>query len=60
LSSFDHNQFYGLPTPIDAKEQLIRVLGGKICNGVELEQYTADLTLHFDMQTKLQIFNFTG
>jgi|SRR6476660_8349645 hypothetical protein len=40
LSSFDHQKKYGLPAPIDAKERISAVLGGKVC-----------LDLHFDGET---------
>ncbi|MBV8892682.1 hypothetical protein [Bradyrhizobium sp.] len=57
LSSFDHKKKYGLPAPIDAKEQLSSVLEGKICNDVQFDRETADLTLLFET-TKLQVFSF--
>jgi hypothetical protein len=60
LSSFDHQKKYGLPAPIDAKEQMSNRLEGRICNGVRFDSETADLTLVFGEATKLQVFNFTG
>jgi hypothetical protein len=60
LSSFDHQKKYGLPAPIDAKDQISSRLEGKICNDVQFDSETADLTLVFDETTKLQVFNFTG
>jgi hypothetical protein len=60
LSSFDHQQKYGLPAPIDAKEQISIRLEGKICNDVQFDSETADLTLLFGETTKLQVFNFTA
>ena len=60
LSSFDHQKKYGLPAPIDAKEQISRRLEGRICDDVQLNSETADLTLVFGETTKLQVFNFTG
>jgi len=60
LSSFDHQKKYGLPAPIDAKEQISSLLEGKICKVVQFDSETADLILVFGETTKLQIFNFTG
>jgi hypothetical protein len=60
LSSFDHQQKYGLPSPIDAKEEISSLLEGKLCHNVEFDSETGDLILIFDEATKLQVFNFTG
>jgi hypothetical protein len=60
LSSFDHQQKYGLPAPIDAKEQLVKILKGTICNDAQFDAVTADLTFLFGKTAKLQVFNFTG
>jgi hypothetical protein len=43
LSSFDHEQKYGLPAPIDAKEQLSKIMEGKICDDAQFDVETADL-----------------
>jgi hypothetical protein len=60
LSSFDHQKKYGLPAPIDAKEQISGLLEGKLCRDVQFDSETADLTLVFGETTKLQVFNFTA
>jgi hypothetical protein len=60
LSSFDHQKKYGLPAPIDAKEEISGLLKGKICHNVHFDGETADLTLVFSETTKLQVFNFTA
>ncbi|MEH2497814.1 hypothetical protein V1294_004293 [Bradyrhizobium sp. AZCC 1678] len=60
LSSFDHQKKYGLPAPIDAKEEVSNRLQRQVCNGVQFDSETADLTLVFGESTKLQAFNFTG
>jgi len=60
LSSFDHQKQYGLPAPIEAKEQISSLLTGKICQNVHFDSETADITLIFDETTKLQVFNFTA
>jgi hypothetical protein len=60
LSSFDHQKRYGLPAPIDAKEQISSLLEGKTCNDVQFDSETADLSLIFGEATTLQVFNFTA
>ena len=60
LSSFDHQKKYGLPAPIDAKEEISDLLEGKLCLNVHFDCETADLTLAFGEATKLQVFNFTA
>ena len=60
LSSFDHQKKYGLPAPIDAKEQISDLLEGKLCSEVRFDSETADLALFFGETTKLQVFNFTA
>jgi hypothetical protein len=60
LSSFDHQQKYGLPTPIDAKTRIITFLDGKLCREVIFDGETGDLILIFNESTKLQVLNFTG
>jgi hypothetical protein len=60
LSSFDHQQKYGLSTPIDAKTRIITFLDGKLCREVIFDRETGDLILIFDECTKLQVLNFTG
>ena len=59
ISSFDHNQKYGLPAPIDAIEQLNNKLHGQAIISAWHEKSTGDLRLKFDSEIELQIFNFT-
>lgn len=60
LSSFDHQQKYGLSTPIDAKMRIIAFLDGRLCREVVFDGETGDLILVFDESAKLQVLNFTG
>lgn len=60
LSSFDHQKKYGLPAPIDAKEQISGLLDGKLCSEVRFDSETADLALVFGETATLQVFNFTA
>jgi len=60
LTSFDHQQKYGLPAPINAKKLVSSQLTGKICRNVQFDGETGDLTLVLGETSKLQVFNFTG
>jgi len=60
ISSFDHQQQYGLPAAIDAIAELQGQLQGKTVTDVVLEKETGDLLFQFDGNFKLRVFNFTG
>jgi len=60
VSSFDHMQKYGLPTPIDALSELQRVLKDKGVITAEFQRETGDLLFEFTGQVIFQVFNFTS
>jgi hypothetical protein len=60
ISSFDHQQKYGLPAPIDAINRLRETLLGKLVTNASLDHKTGDLFFEFAGNTSLQVFNFTG
>ncbi len=60
MSSFDHQQKYGLPAQIDAIKTLRTELENICCTAVHLDKETGDLILHFSTELRLQVFNFTG
>jgi hypothetical protein len=60
LSSFDHEQQYGLPAPIDAKAELRKELDGRICIDARLDAETGNLLFDFDGGVRIQVFNFSG
>lgn len=60
LSSFDHNQKYGLPAPIDAKKELQDALNGESVLSARLDLETGDLQFEFSQTLKLSVFGFTG
>ena len=47
LSSFDHQQKYGLPVPIDAIKVLQEQLQGKVVSEAHLDKETSDLIFQF-------------
>ena len=59
-SSFDHEQKYGLPAPIDAVEELKGHLADKVLTDVRLDKETGDLLFQFAGRINFQVFNFTG
>jgi hypothetical protein len=60
ISSFDHQQKYGLPSPIDAVDTLKRELQGKAVTGVRFDEETGDLQFELTNDSKFQALNFTG
>ena len=60
ISSFDHEQQYGLPVPIDAIEELRKELDDNIVLEAHLDAETGDLLFQFTGDIKLQIFGFTS
>jgi hypothetical protein len=60
ISSFDHQQQYGLPAPIDAVRELQQLIQNKLVTGARLDSETGDLVFTFSGNIKLQILNFTG
>ncbi len=59
-SSFDHQQKYGLPAPIDAFAQIAEALDGRAVREAKLDTRTGDLVFSFEPNLELQMFNFTG
>ena len=60
ISSFDHQQKYGLPAPIDAVKNLSETLRDKLVTNAVLDHKTGDLLFDFDGNITLQVLNFTG
>jgi hypothetical protein len=60
VSSFDHQQQYGLPTRIDAVQVLHQSLQDKLVTIASLNRETFDLLFEFSGEVKLQVFCFTG
>lgn len=60
LSSFYHQQLYGLATRIDAVEQLRSELSNNELVSIRIDPENGDLILLFADDKKLQVFNFTG
>jgi hypothetical protein len=59
-SSFDHQQQYGLPVPIDAITELRKQLQDKIVTDAMLDAESGDLLFEFSDSIKFRVFNFTG
>jgi hypothetical protein len=60
ISSFDHQQQYGLPAPIDAIREVQQLIENKLVADARLDRETGDLVFNFSGNSKLQILNFTG
>jgi hypothetical protein len=59
-SSFDHQQKYGLPAPIDIFTQIAEALDGRDVRDAKWDALTGDLILSFMPNVELQVFNLTG
>jgi hypothetical protein len=59
ISSFDHQQKYGLPAPIDAIAELLGQLQDRTVTNVQLDGESGDLLFEFS-DIKFRVFNFTG
>jgi hypothetical protein len=53
----DDGQMFGLKSPVDGEAEARKHLGSKTITGVTLEMETADLKLHFDAGTRIDVFN---
>jgi hypothetical protein len=60
ISSFDHQQKYGLPAPIDSMEFLAKELQGQVVTEARHDRETGDLLFWFTNNIKYQIFNVTS
>jgi len=60
FSSFDHQQKYGVPSPIDAITALKEQLQGRIVTDAHLDSETGDLVFQFAENIKFRVFNFTS
>jgi hypothetical protein len=60
VSSFDHQQKYGLPAPIDAISALQQKLNERHVVEAQIVNETGDLLFRFTGNISLQVFNFTG
>lgn len=60
LTSEDDGQQYGLPKPIDAQARVRELLRDRIVSKVNVDQASADFSIHFDNGTILQIVNLSS
>jgi hypothetical protein len=60
ISSFDHQQKYGLPAPIHAINTLHEALHDKLVHSALLDHNTGDLLFEFAGNISLRVFNFTS
>jgi Family of unknown function (DUF6188) len=60
LTSEDDGQQYGLPKPVDAQASVRELLENRVVAKVDVDQASADFTIHFDNGTALQIVNLSS
>jgi hypothetical protein len=59
MSTFDHQQQYGLPAPIDAIAELQRQLQDRAVTDAKLDGESGDLLFEFSDNIKFRVFNFS-
>jgi hypothetical protein len=57
VASEDDGQMFGLASPVDGETEACRLLSGKTITSAMLDRQTADLVLHFDAETRIDVFN---
>jgi hypothetical protein len=60
LTSEDDGQQYGLPKPVDAEASIRELLKDRVVSKVNVDQASADFSIHFDNGTILQIVNLSS
>ena len=55
VTSEDHNQRFGMPTPVDAASECLKLVGTRPIGSVRLEEATADLALAIGHDLSLEI-----
>ena len=56
----DDGQQFGLPSPLDGQAEANRHLAGKAITGVAIDPETADLTVRFEGNVRLDAFNYSA
>jgi hypothetical protein len=56
LGNADDGQQFGLPSPVDARQEALKLFADRIAR-VTIREDTADLTLELDRGTQLEVFN---
>lgn len=57
LAGSDHGQKFGLPKPIDVCSEALRLTSGKPVESVRIDETTADLSITFSGDMRLDLFN---
>jgi hypothetical protein len=60
VSSFDHQEKYGLPAPIDALLELKQAFQNAPVSDARRDRRTGDLLFSLEGEVELEVFNFTG
>lgn len=56
----DDGQQFGLPSPLDGQAEANRQLAGKAITSVSIDPETADLTVRFEGNVRLDAFNYSA
>jgi hypothetical protein len=55
LTSNDHGQRFGLPSPVDASKEVSILLASKAITSVTVDELTSDLTIAFGPELRLEV-----
>jgi len=57
ITGEDHEQQFGLPSPLDAATEAMRILSGLHIENVNILEQTGDIDFEFDHGTRMNLFN---
>jgi hypothetical protein len=57
LAGSDHGQKFGLPQPVDVCSEALRLISGTPVESVRIDEITADLSITFSGDMRLDLFN---
>jgi len=60
LTGFDHGQQFGLPAPVDAIAKASELLSDKKISSVQIKEMTADITIDFFSELRLEVIPLSG
>jgi hypothetical protein len=56
LTNADHNQQFGLPTPVNAEAEAARILASRRVSDIRVDPATGDLQIRFDHFLRLEMW----
>jgi murein DD-endopeptidase MepM/ murein hydrolase activator NlpD len=57
VAGYDHGQRFGLPAPVDAVNETLRLVSSSSVDGIAIDPETADLRISFQNGCALEVFH---